>query len=93
MGAMYPMFRHENVSEISSGTGGILFMISSLAFTVLYLMLIAWPMHVHFKAKFTGQLIGGNEIMVIYALLFLLSIITTIEPMRRGIKNLKQMDL
>lgn len=93
MGAMYPMFRHENVSEISSGTGGILFMISSLAFTVLYLMLIAWPMHVHFKAKFTGQLIGGNEIMVIYALLFLLSVITTIEPMRRGIKNLKQMDL
>ncbi len=93
MGAMYPMFRHENVSEISSGTGGILFMISSLAFTVLYLMLIAWPMHVHFKAKFAGQFVGGNEITMIYALLFVMSVVTTIEPMRRGIKNLKQMDL
>lgn len=61
MGAMYPMFRYENVSEISSGTGGILFMISSLAFTALYLMLIAWPMHVHVKAKFTLQFIGAMK--------------------------------
>ncbi|QPJ63474.1 MAG: hypothetical protein G3M70_16970 [Candidatus Nitronauta litoralis] len=93
MGAMYPMFRYENVSEISSGTGGILFMISSLAFTALYLMLIAWPMHVHVKAKFTLQFIGGNEIPVIYGLLVFISLVTAIEPMRRGIKNLKQMDL
>ncbi len=93
MGAMYPMFRYENVSEISSGTGGILFMISSLAFTALYLMLIAWPMHVHVKAKFTLEFVGGSEIPVIYGLLVLISLVTAIEPMRRGIRNLKQMDL
>ncbi len=93
MGAMYPMFRYENVSEISSGAGGILFMISSLAFTALYLMLIAWPMHVHFKAKFAFQFIGGKEIPVIYGLLVFISLLTALEPMRRGIKNLKQMDL
>ncbi len=93
MGAMYPMFHYENVSEISSGAGGILFMIASLAFTALYLMLVAWPMHVHFKAKFAFQFIGGSEIPIIYGLLVLMSLVTAIEPMRRGIRNLKQMDL
>lgn len=93
MGAMYPMFKHENVSEISSGSGGILFMVSSLAYVGLFLMLVAWPMHVHFKEKFAFQQIGGKEIPVIFAAIVILSLVVALEPLRRGIKNLKEMDL
>ena len=51
MGAMYPMFEYENISEIPTGTGGILFMISSLLYVGLVLIFLARPMVVHFNAK------------------------------------------
>ena len=45
MGAMYPLFRHENISEISTGTGGILFIISSLIYVGAVVVLAARPPH------------------------------------------------
>lgn len=92
MGAMYPMFKHENVSEISSGSGGILFMVSSLAYVGI-LMLVAWPMHVHFKEVFAFQQIGGKEIPIIFGAIVIVSLLVAVEPMRRGINHLKKMDL
>ena len=93
MGAMYPMFRYENVSEISSGTGGILFMLSSLSYVALVLIFGARPMYVHFKEKFLFESIGGLDVPVLYSLVVLLTLIVTFVPMRRGIRRLETMDL
>jgi len=93
MGAMYPRFDYENISEISTGTGGILFMISSLMYVMLVLVLGAWPMHVHFKEKFLFQFIGGVEVPVFYGLIVLLTMAVTLLPLNRGVRALRQMDL
>jgi ABC-2 type transport system permease protein len=92
MGAMYPKFKYENISEISSGTGGILFIISSLIYVGLVLALGARPMYVHFTQVFVG---GADdlEVMSFYALVIFLSFYVAIEPMRRGIRSLKERDL
>jgi ABC-2 type transport system permease protein len=92
MGAMYPKFKYENISEISSGTGGILFIISSLIYVGLVLILGARPMYVHFTQVFVG---GADdlEVMSFYILSILLSFYVAIEPMRRGIRSLKEIDL
>ncbi|MCZ6513034.1 MAG: hypothetical protein O6857_03815 [Nitrospinae bacterium] len=92
MGAMYPKFDYENVSEISGGTGGILFMISSLIYVGLVVVLGARPMYLHFKQKFLLEGFLGEEVLVFYALVIVLSLFVALEPMRRGIHTLKSRD-
>ena len=92
MGAMYPKFDYENISEITGGTGGILFMICSLIYIGLVLVLGARPMYLHFKQMYFLEGIGGWEVMTFYSLIILLSLYVAIEPMRRGIHTLRTMD-
>lgn len=91
MGAMYPKFKYENISEISSGTGGILFIISSLIYVGIVLVLGARPMYVHFTQRFLGGA-ENLEVMGFYALVIAFSVYVAIEPMRRGIRSLKERD-
>jgi ABC-2 type transport system permease protein len=92
MGAMYPKFDYENISEISSGTGSILFIISSLIYVGMVLVLGARPMYIHFKHIFAAGGVADLEAMGFYALVIVLSIFVAIEPMRRGIHALKTRD-
>jgi len=92
MGAMYPQFDHENISEISTGTGGILFMISSLLFVGLVVILGARPMYVHLNEKFLLQSVGGVDVPILYGAIIILSVFVTVEPLRRGIRVLKTRD-
>ncbi len=91
MGAMYPKFDYENISEISSGTGAILFIISSLIYIGIVLVLGARPMYIHFKQIFLGG-VDDLEVMGFYTLIIALSFYVAIEPMRRGIRALKIRD-
>ena len=91
MGAMYPKFKYENISEISSGTGGILFIITSLIYVGIVLVLGARPMYVHFTQRFLGG-VENLEVMGFYVLVIAFSVYVAIEPMRRGIRSLKERD-
>jgi len=93
MGAIFPKFRHENVSEITAGTGGFLFMIFGLAFVGAIVILEARPLYVHFNQKFLLRSVGGLDVPVCYGLAVLISIFTTWVPLRRGINFLEKMDL
>ncbi len=93
MGAVFPKFRHENVSEITAGTGGFLFMIFGLAFVGAIVILEARPLYVHFNQKFLLRSVGGLDVPVCYGLAVLLSILATWIPLRRGIDFLEKMDL
>lgn len=92
MGAMYPKFDYENISEISGGTGGILFMILSLAYVGLVVVLGARPMHLHLKQRFLLEGMPAWETAGFYSLIVMLSLYAAIVPMRRGISKLKQRD-
>ena len=91
MGAMYPKFDYENISEISGGTGSILFVISSLIYIGVVLILGARPMYLHFKQQFVGGMVEG-EPLGFYIVIVALSLYVAIEPMRRGIRALKTRD-
>jgi len=92
-GAMYPQFEHENISEISSSYGGILYMISSLMFIGLVLVLGAWPLYVHFNERFLFRSIGGIDVPMCYVLIVVLALLVAFLPLKRGIRALKQMDI
>lgn len=93
MGAMYPQFDFENVAEISSSSGGILFMILSMSFVGVVVMLGAWPMYVHFNEKFLFKPGGGIDVPVCYALIVVLSLAVAILPLRMGVRALRRMDI
>lgn len=93
LGAVYPSFNHDNISEIPAGTGGILFMTMSLGFVGLVLMLVGRPMYVHFNEKFFYKSVGGIDVPICYALIFILSLIAAYLPIQRGIRSLNKMDL
>ncbi len=69
----------------------ILFIISSLIYVGLVLVLGARPMYVHFTQRYLGGA-ENLEVMSFYALVIALSFYVAIEPMRRGIRALKTMD-
>ncbi len=93
LGAMYPMFRHENISEISTSAGGIIFMILSLMYVGAVVALGARPMYVHFNEIFLLKSVGGVDVPICYGLIILLTGVVIVEPLRRGVKNLETMDL
>jgi ABC-2 type transport system permease protein len=93
LGAVYPSFNHDNISEIPAGTGGILFMTMSLGYVGLVLMLVGRPMYVHFNEIFLNKSLGGIDVPICFALIFILTLIVTFLPIQRGIRSLNKMDI
>lgn len=57
-GAHYPRFRHANIAQVSSGIGGILFMIVSCLVIGGMVLLEAWPVYVLFMNRGRGLLLS-----------------------------------
>ena len=93
LGTLYPKWDHENIAEISSSVGGVLFMILALSYIGLVLMLGARPLYVHFNEKFLFKSIGGLEVPVCYALIFILTWAIAHIPLRLGIRSLNARDI
>ncbi|MBI5622714.1 MAG: hypothetical protein HY924_02935 [Elusimicrobia bacterium] len=51
-GALFPMFTVENIHQIESSLGGFVYMASSLAYVGTSIMILSWPMQMHFKERF-----------------------------------------
>ncbi len=91
MGAIYPKFNTENVAQIQSSWGGILYMIFSLFYIGLIFVIEAGPMHHYFqsvlrhKVDFTWTGIPTSIIflLIINAIVFFL-------PMIMGEKRLER---
>jgi ABC-2 type transport system permease protein len=55
LGARYPRFRHENIAQVATGFGGVVFMIVSSLFVVAVLLLEAVPVYLLFMAEVRGH--------------------------------------
>ncbi|MBI5883320.1 MAG: hypothetical protein HZB91_09480 [Elusimicrobia bacterium] len=51
-GALFPMFNVENIHQIESSLGGFVYMTSSLAYVGFSIMILSWPMQMHFRERF-----------------------------------------
>jgi ABC-2 type transport system permease protein len=93
LGTLYPKFDHENISEISSSSGGVLFMILALSYIGLVLMLGARPIYVHLNEKFLFKSIGGLEVPICYTLIVILTWAVSHIPLRLGVRSLNARDI
>jgi ABC-2 type transport system permease protein len=96
LGAIYPRFRVENVSQIATGLGGIIYMIYSLLFVGSVVLLEAWPVYLLFMAKLGRSIISPYQwaqIGLSFAAILILNVLTVVIPMNMGQKRLSQYEI
>lgn len=95
MGAIYPRFKHGNTAEISSGFGGLMYMIYAIGLIALTIVLEARPVYILFMHHFQKLSIPMwfyLEITVAIFLILLINFAATIFPIRYGLKHLDSME-
>ncbi len=93
LGAIYPRFEYDNIAQTAASTGGILYMVLSLGFIGVMLLLAARPLYVHLARKFLHQPVGGVEVYLCYGAMVGLCLLTTLLPLQRGCRALERLEL
>ncbi len=93
LGAIYPRFEYDNIAQTAMSPGGILYMVLSLGFIGVMLLLAARPLYVHLARKFLHQPVGGVEVYLCYGAMVGLCLLTTLFPLQRGCRALERLEL
>jgi ABC-2 type transport system permease protein len=92
LGAMCARFEYDNIAQTAASTGGIIYMILSLGFIGMMLLLAARPLYVHLYRKFLYQQVGGVEVYLCYGAIVGLCLLTTLLPLRLGCRALERLE-
>jgi ABC-2 type transport system permease protein len=60
-GALFPKFDTENAAEVSTGFGGLLFMMVATAYLGVIIMLQAWPVYGVLRAQAVGEVVSAPQ--------------------------------
>ena len=91
LGAIYPNFGHENIAQVATGFGGLVYMIISSVFIALIIMLEAGPVYAILSAHFMGEAITHLQwvwIVGSFILVVFLNVFAVQRPMAAGLKAL-----
>jgi ABC-2 type transport system permease protein len=95
MGARYPRFRAENLTQVAGSYGGIAFMVLAVGFIVIEIALVGWPTSMYLWYDYKRLPIPAAWQLFIVASLAAaaaLAIATFWMGMRSGIRALEDMD-
>ncbi len=96
LGAVFPRFKHENVAQIPTGFGGIVYMLMTMLFIGTVIILEAWPVYRVFMATaFRGSIAFSGWLMISASLILVLTVnvLAFILPMRIGLKRLQEREI
>ena len=92
-GALYPRFNYENIAQVATGFGGLMYMIFCALFMALVIILEAGPVYFIFWANLKGVPITGLQWLLIipsFLMVLLISAFVVYKPMKVGVKALIQ---
>ena len=92
-GAMYPRFRFENIAQLSTGYGGVMFMIVSAIYIVLIIVIEAGPVYILFLADLRGRAVTGMQwlfIVISFSVVLAMNVFAVIKPLKMGIRSLTE---
>lgn len=93
-GALFPRFETDNAAEISTGYGGLLFMMTSIAYLGAVIMLEAWPVYSVLRVKARGAELSAGHLTglaVGLSLAFLLSALVILLPLRTARQRIEDL--
>ncbi len=94
LGAQYPRFGAENVNQIAGSYGGVVFMVSAVAFICVEIALLAGPTSIFLYYDFRNRPIPGPRLLAMAAGILSalgLSLAVFLVSMKRGIKALTEL--
>jgi ABC-2 type transport system permease protein len=92
-GALYPNFKHENIAQVATGFGGVMYMIFSAIFMGTILLLEAGPTYIIFMAGLRGVAVTGLQWLFIipsFLLVLIVIVLAVHRPMKMGLEALIQ---
>ncbi len=96
LGAAFPKFRHENVAQIPTGFGGIVYMLMTMLFIGAVIVLEAWPVYRIIASQVLGGYIPAHGwTWIIASFIFVIGIngAALVVPMKIGLKRLNRKEV
>lgn len=94
-GALFPRFEMDNAAQISTGFGGLLFMMTAIAYLAAVITLEAWPVYTFLHARVRGLPLDGTRMAGLglgLGLALALSVVTVVLPLRAAVRRIAAMD-
>jgi ABC-2 type transport system permease protein len=91
MGAAFPNFKAENLAQVATGFGGLLYMILAMSFIAVVVVLEAGPVYTLFMAHIRRHPLGTSQWLYIGGSLALVALVNAAAvwlPMRYGLRRL-----
>ncbi len=95
-GALFPRFETDNAAQISTGFGGLLFMMTATTYLAAVVVLEAWPVYAVLRARARGEPLGGDDVAWLalgLGLALALSIAATLVPLRFAVRRVEALDM
>jgi ABC-2 type transport system permease protein len=94
MGAIYPRFNAENLTQVAGSYGGIGYMVLAVLFILVEVSLLAWPSSIYLWHQYRGLAVPPSR-WAVMVLAFLaaaaVAVATFWTAMQRGVRALEQM--
>jgi ABC-2 type transport system permease protein len=94
-GAIFPRFETDNAAEISTGFGGLLFMMSAVAYLGIMIVLEAWPVYSVLYAQSQGLGVSAGQstgLAIGLGAALAVSIAAILLPLRAARRRVEQLD-
>lgn len=94
-GALYPSFETDNVAEIPTSFGGLLFMMAAVLYLAGVVVLEAWPVYRYLSAGVGGVDATVETVPVVSGVAgaALFTAATVVFPLRAGIRRIRSVEL
>ncbi len=93
-GALYPNYDTENVAEIPTSFGGLLFMMAAVSYLAGVVILEAWPVYLYLNSRFQGGIavVGVTPLLIGVAAAAILTALAIVLPLRAGVRKVQSID-
>ena len=94
LGALYPSYKTENVAEIPTSFGGLLFMMAAVTYLAGVIVLEAWPVYLFLQSRFQSGAAQVSSIPLVLGVsgALLLTILATWLPLWAGVRRVRSID-
>lgn len=93
MGAYFPRFKVENIAQIESSMGGVLYMVFSLFYIGLTIALEALPVRMYVMGQIGSKFLSSTLLIGTVGAILVMNVLVTYLPVKLGIKAIEKMDL
>jgi len=94
-GVFFPNFETENPAEIPTSLGGFLFMMASVVYLFLMVLLTGWPLYILLRTRFLGEAFGAGNyggFILGFGGAILLTLGVTVGALRAGVARFERQE-